>query len=463
MHIHLIGIGGTGLSAIAKVLLEQGHTVSGSDRQYSPLAQAVEAAGAKVFVGHRAEQVAGADMVVRSSAVPEDNVEVIAAQDAGIPVFKRSEFIGHLTDPYKLIAIAGTHGKTTTTAMMAYVLSEMGLDPSFICGGIVENLGTNAKAGASEFFIIEADEYDYMFLGLKPDIAVITNVEHDHPDMFPTRQDFVAAFGKFLGKIRSDGIVLACGDNAGVQDLLQSYKPKAVHVFTYGIKSMDTDYKAIITAEDDGSHGYGFDFYNRGKRIASCRLSVAGIHNVYNSCAVLAVIDQLGLSVQDAANLLANFVGSGRRFDIRGEVDGVIIIDDYAHHPTEIEATLQAARSRYPDHTIWAVWQPHTFSRVKVLWDEFVTCFDKADHVVITEVYPARESRPEGFSEATLANEIQHDDVHFIPEFPQVVSFLLGRLGRRDVLLVLSAGDAIQISEYVLNALRNETWSRSIV
>lgn len=452
-HVHLIGIGGTGLSAIARVLMESGYEVSGSDRELTPLARQLVAAGAQISIGHEAENIIGSDVVVRSSAVPDDNVEVQAARAAGISVMKRSQFLGQILEDYSTIAVAGTHGKTTTTAMIAWMLTALDQDPSFILGGVSKNLNTNAHAGKGVYFVIEADEYDRMFLGLRPDFAVVTNVEHDHPDCFPTSEEFHQAFEHFVKRLTPDGVLLACGDDPGARDLSGSKSLDENRTFLYGLEwSTAFDYHARNINREDGG-GYAFDAFYKREHLARVSLQVPGKHNAQNSLAAIAIAHSLNLPLDEAAEALGEYKGTGRRFEVRGEEGGVVVIDDYAHHPTEIRATLAAARARYPDHQLWVVWQPHTYSRTRLLFDRFTTAFDRADHVLVTEVYPAREPVQPNFSARQMVTAMHHPDVHFIPDFVNATAFLLARLQPGSVLLVLSAGDADTISSQVLAGL----------
>jgi len=452
-HIHMIGIGGTGLSAIARVLLELGYAVSGSDRQYSQLAQSVQAAGAQFYLGHKPEHVKCADVVVRSSAVSDDNVEVQAARVNGVPVLKRAEFLDYLLEAKQVIAVAGTHGKTSTTAMIAWILTELGQKPSFIVGGVVAGLETNAKAGDGKAFVIEADEYDRMFLGLKPDIAVVTNVEHDHPDCYPTPEDFRNAFQMFVGQIKPGGCLLACGDRFETAELLLLAEKKGNRSLTYGINNLDNTYLAVNVQANPTRGGFDFQATRNGLSVTSVSLQVPGRHNVENALAALAVGDQMGLSLSEAAQALANFKGTGRRFEIIGESQGVLVVSDYAHHPTEIKATLAAARSRYQNQSIWAVWQPHTYSRTKLLLDAFAASFEDADHVLITDVYPAREPLDRDFSILQILGAMEHPDVSYTGGLPDAAAYLVERLTPGDVLLVLSAGDADLLCTMVLENL----------
>ncbi len=464
MRVHLIGIGGSGLSAIARILLERGETVSGSDRQLSPLAVELAEAGVRIMVGHHADNIAGVDMVVRSSAIPIDNPEVQAALNAGVSVLKRSEFLPQLLAGFQVIAVAGTHGKTTTTAMIAWVLETLGEDISYIIGGIPLNLGANAHAGKSTRFVIEADEYDYMFLGLNPQVAVVTNVEYDHPDCFPTPDDFYQAFQQFVDGIVPDGTLITYIDDAGARRLHQTALERGKRSLTYGFQGDDQlnlDYYAQhLFLNEFGAYSFDMicDSLKRGtnSRALPVRLQVPGRHNVANALATMAVVDVLGLPLTKAAQALAEYRGTGRRFEVRGEIGGIVVVDDYAHHPTEIRATLEAARARYPEREIYTVWQPHTYSRTRRLLDEFVISFNDADHVLITEIYPAREPVPsDGFSARQIIKVMPHPDVHFIPDVNQAVDQLIAMLAPKAVVLVLSAGDANQISTDLLRYLDN--------
>jgi len=455
-HVHLIGIGGTGLSAIAKVLLESGYEVTGSDREYSELAKAVERNGAHVFVGHRSENITGADVIVRSSAIPDTNPEVIAGIEAGIPVLKRKEFLGTLTQGYRVIAVAGTHGKTTTTSMLAWMLSELGRDPSFIVGGVVTNLETNAHAGKGEDFVIEADEYDRMFLGLTPEIAVITNVEHDHPDIYPLEEDFRQAFRDFVECVLPGGVVIGYGDHPQTAKLLDDAAALERIVYRFGFDLRKNDYCARHVQINHDGDGYRFDMVRGTDVLTEVALHIPGLHNVLNALAALVVVDVLSLPLDKAAMALEKFKGAERRFEIRGEVNGVVVVDDYAHHPTEILATIQAAKSRFPQRRLWVLWQPHTYSRTVELFDQFRSALQHAEHLVVMDIFAAREDKPEGFSIGKLVRDLHHPDVHLMPGIPEAAGFLSQVLVPGDVLLVMSAGDAIDVSKRVLRTLTDK-------
>ncbi len=447
-HVFFIGIGGTGLSAIARLLQEKGYLVSGSDQQISDLAIELINGGITVYQGHSADHLEGVDLVIRSSAIPDSNPEVQAAHAAHIPVYKRSDILGKLMQDQIGIGIAGTHGKTTTTAMISTMFYKLGLDPSYIIGSVAKDLGNNAHFGSGSYFVIEADEYDRMFLGLSPTIAVITNLEHDHPDCYPTFFDYLQAFKSFIEKVTPDGKVFVFQDDTGIQKLL----PLLTHpaVLTYGTSSA-CDYQAReIVPNQIG--GYRFTVYlnteQSSTRLITVDLSVPGMHNVMNALVTLGISHSLGLDLQAAANSLTEFSGTSRRFDILGEVNQITIIDDYAHHPTEIQATLQAARSRYPGRKIWAIWQPHTFSRTKTLFDEFKNSFTQADHVIVSQIYASRE-KDDSFSSSQVVAAMLHPDSRYIASLEGITDYLVENLSTGDVMLVFSAGDATQVSKDV--------------
>jgi UDP-N-acetylmuramate--alanine ligase len=456
-RIHLIGIGGSGLSAIAQVLIERGLTVSGSDRQASTLAERLSGLGASISIGHQAANVAGADLVVRSSAVQDDNVEVLAAQAAGIPVLKRSQFLPDLMSGQTCLAVAGTHGKTTTTAMLAWALHELGRDPSYIIGGVSSDLGGNAHAGTGPEFVIEADEYDRMFLGLAPQAALVASLEYDHPDCYPTPEEYSGAFRSFAGRILPGGLLAVCADDPGAAQLGHDYRKNGGRILRYGLSASGLDC-AASDCRPTPNGGYTFQVSALSGRPAplTVNLRVPGLHNVYNALGVLCLCAGLNLDLSAAAEALGRFHGTGRRFEIRGEVDGVTVVDDYAHHPTEIRVTLTAARARYPGRRVWAVWQPHTYSRTRALAADFAAAFADADRVLVTEIFAAREPAPaDGFSARQAAGAIaaHGQAVDFASTLEAVGQLLLDQLRAGDVLVVLSAGDADRLSGQVLTEL----------
>lgn len=450
-HIHLVGIGGIGLSAIARVLHGWGYRVSGSDRQPSALTAALQAEGITVYAGHRAAHVGDADLVVISSAVPEDNPEVFAAKQHDRPVVKRKQFLGELTAGKTTIAVAGTHGKTTTSAMIAWILIQADLDPTFIVGGVLQNLAVNARAGSGTHFVIEADEYDRTFLGLRPDVAVITTLEHDHPDCYPTFAEMRDAFAQFVEGMTTDGLLVICGEDLETRQLGESVKGTRRRVETYGL---DQQWNWWATGMQLGNHA-AFETWHQGTKLGTCALQVPGRHNVLNALAALAASAEAGVDFGIAAAALTRFRGTQRRFEVKGQAKGITIVDDYAHHPTEIQATLAAARLKYPGRAIWAVFQPHTYSRTETLLDDFAAAFDDADHTLITGIYAAREQNILGISGGDVVARMKHPDAQYTETLEDAVTTLLDRVQTGDVIITLGAGDGYLIGEQVLKHLEN--------
>jgi len=351
------------------------------------------------------------------------------------------------------VAVAGTHGKTTTTAMIVHILRQTGRDPSFIVGGIVPGVGTNAGVGQGAAFVIEADEYDHMFLGLRPALAVITSIEHDHPDLFPTLEALVDAFRRFAALIPPDGLLVACADDPGAGALAATRRSAGGMVTTYGVASAEAGWRAVNVRAQGG--GMAFDVLRAGRRAGAGRLRVPGAHNVLNALAALAIVERLGVAEDGALAALATFSGAARRFEVRGQAGGVTVIDDYGHHPTAITATLRAARAAYPQAAIWAVWQPHTYSRLRALFEGFAAAFppEAVDHVLITDVYAAREAISDGPGVPDLIARIPHPDVRHTPTFGAAVEALAAGVKPGDVVLILSAGDAPAIGVRLLERL----------
>lgn len=450
-HVHLVGIGGSGLSAIAALLLESGLTVSGSDGQASSATERLQAMGAAVSIGHAAGNVAGADVVVISSAVAPDNVEVLAAQAAGIPVQKRSDFLGGLMAGRVGVCVAGTHGKSTTTALIAHLLSRAGRDPSFILGAVMHD-GRNAHAGQGEAFVIEADEYDRMFLGLLPKVAVITAVEHDHPDCYPTLEDYQEAFKAFVDLVPEDGLVIACRDDAGARLIGEWTAGRGKRVVWYGLKN-GAEWQAE-SAQANGAGGSDFVITHHGATVGLVRTRLPGLHNVSNCVAALAAADFLGLDFNSTRAALSEFQGVGRRFELKGEARGISVVDDYAHHPTEIRATLAAARRRFEGRPIWAMFQPHTYSRTRALLAEFAAAFGDADHVLVTDIFRSREAHDTSINARQLVARMSHPDARYVPGLADAVTMLMAELKPGDVLITLGAGDGNRVGERVLEELQ---------
>jgi UDP-N-acetylmuramate--alanine ligase len=454
MHIHLVGIGGAGLSAIARVLLGRGFTVSGSDLQSNQWTADLAAAGATIYEGHRADQCPNADLLLISSAIPENNPEIVAARATGKPVLKRAEFLGALMAGSHGIAIAGSHGKTTTTGMIAQILIDAGLDPSIIVGGDLPLLGANGRAGQSDYFLIEADEYDHMFLGLRPKVAVITNIEYDHPDLYLTAADYLEAFRQFARQLPPGGRLVLCSDDPQAAALAQDSLLPAIVIETYGLNPASWQAVDIRPNQLGGS-----DFLvQHGQTTAGLvRIRVPGRHNVRNALAAIAVAAGLGVEFGAIRAALAAFGGIGRRFQVIGQAGDVTIIDDYAHHPTEIQATLAAARELYPGRPIWAVWQPHTYSRTKRLLAGFTESFDLADRLVALDIFPSRETETLGIDTTIVLKAIDHPKAYYARSMDDASTYILERVRPGDIILTLTAGDGYLVGQFVLQSLTKRT------
>jgi UDP-N-acetylmuramate--alanine ligase len=452
-RVHFVGIGGAGLSAIARVLMGQGAEVSGSDLVLSPVAEALARDGARVFVGHGEENVTGAELVVVSSAVPPSNVELQAARAGGIPVLKRPEFLGQLMAGHLGVAVAGTHGKTSTTAMISSILLQAGRDPTFIVGGVIAGLGTNARAGDGPLFVIEADEYDHTFLSLTPQVAVVTNVEHDHPDCYPTFADCRATFAQFASLVPADGLLVACWDDPVARDLGEQRRAAGGEVSFFGL-SEGAEWRAE-GIRPNFAGGVDFLAVRDGQVLGLVRLRLPGDHNASNAMAALAVAAFLDVPFGVARGALSEFRGVGRRFEVKGKADGVLVVDDYAHHPTEIRVTLLAARQRFPHWPLWVVWQPHTYSRTKTLLADFAQAFGMADHVIVLPIYPARETDTLGISSADVVAAMRHPDVRQGRSLDEALVWLGTEVRPGDVVLTLGAGDGYKVGEWLLEVLGN--------
>lgn len=441
----MVGIGGAGMSAIARVLMERGEQVSGSDLAMTAFSEALAESGVPITIGHRAEAVVDADLVLASSAVPDSNVELEAASQRGIQVLRRPAFLPGLVEGYRTVAISGTHGKTTTTAMIAWILDRAGLQPSFIIGGIPMDLRTNSRHGSGETFVIEADEYDRAFLGLHPAIAVITNVEYDHPDSYPSFEAYKAAFETFVSGVQ-ETVILGLDD-----PVAGTLAPTALTRITFGLGDK-AEWRAV---EIRGNDAGGVDFLaiRQGETLGIVRLRLPGDHNVLNALGALATTDSLHVEFAAARTALADFHGVERRFEILGERAGVTVIDDYAHHPSAIRATLAATRQRYTSAQIWAVFQPHTYSRTAALFDQLTKSFADADHVIVTDIYAAREEPVPGVSAGELASQIEGPDVRYVPELEEVAKELVVHVKPNSVVVTLSAGNANRVGRLVLQEL----------
>jgi len=457
--LHLMGIGGAGLSAIANLLLEMGFPISGSDRQLGANTERLTARGALVLEGQLPENLATLadqiparrpDVILISSAIPAHNPELQAYQQAGIPVVKRDDFLPVLLTNRKLIAVAGAHGKSTTTSMVVRVLKEAGIDIGYIIGAELSGYG-NAAAGTSPYFVLEADEYDHMFLGLNPTAAIITNVEWDHPDCYPTATSFHAAFAQFVEKVDPQGLIVSCADDSGAEQLRLESPIDDRRWITYGL-TMAADIAAI----DPSMMANGLlcaDLYWWNAPKGQLCLQVPGLHNMRNALAALAIACYCDAPFEQAVQSLRNFVGATRRFEQLGEVVDVLVIDDYAHNPTKIRATLAAARSRYPDRRIWAIVQPHTFSRTQTLLELLANSFSEADRVIITDIYAAREKDEGTIHARDVVAASPHPAIQHIGSLDAVVSYLTEETAAGDLVLVMGAGDCYRVGPALLAAI----------
>jgi UDP-N-acetylmuramate--alanine ligase len=442
-HVHLVGIGGAGMSGIARILLQRGHQVSGSDLREGRALAELRALGADVHVGHVADNIGAAHVVVISSAVPPDNPEVLAARQQGRIVLRRAEMLAQLMLDERAVLIAGTHGKTTTTSMTVVALQAAGRDPSFAIGGSLNESGTNAHGGTDGLFVAEADESDRSFLVFAPDLAVVTNLEHDHPDEFPDEASVDVVFDDFLSLRRPGAPALLCLDDPGTRRLVERTPEPVV---TFGT---DPGADVRLVLSDDGHrvrHG--------GQDLAPLALAVPGRHNLLNATAALAVCAELGVDVESAARGLSRFTGAARRFQRLGQADGISVVDDYAHHPTELRATLAAARSE-ADGRVVVVVQPHRYSRTEVLGAELGRAAAAADHVVVTDVYGSSEAPVPGVTGRLVADaaEAAGAVVDYVPHLADVAPHLQVITRAGDLVIVTGAGDVTQVGPALLARL----------
>lgn len=451
-HIHFVGIGGIGMSGIAELLLSLGYRVSGSDLRATDITRRLEQLGGVVYEGHEAAWVAGADVVVTSTAIPANNPEVVAAKEAHVPVIQRAEMLAELMRLKKYgIAVAGSHGKTSTTSMVAAVLAEAQLDPTVVVGGKVHGLGSNAKLGEGEFLVAEADESDGSFLKLSPVIEVVTNIDLEHLDYYRDIEHIKEIFLEFIDRLPFYGVAVVCIDNDHVAQILPRIQKR---ILTYGL-SEQADLQAIKISSGNGTSR--FTVRQGGTELGEIRLNRPGRHLIYNSLAAVCVGLELEIDFPVIARALEKFQGVQRRLQVKGEADGVLVVDDYGHHPTEIKATLDAVREGWPDRRVVVAFQPHRYTRTQGLFAEFVTAFRRADVLVLTDIYAASEQPIEGVSSEHLQEAIkQHGQrhTHFIPQLVQQPQALLPLVQPGDLLLTLGAGNIVRAGEQVLELLK---------
>ena len=450
--IHMVGIGGTGMCGIAEVLWNSGYKVTGSDLRLTEVTQRLGKLGIRISEGHGADNVEDADVVVISSAIANGNPEVVFAQENKIPVIRRSEMLGELMRMKFGIGVAGTHGKTSTTSMIGQVLTQGGLDPTIVVGGRVIGWESNSKLGQGEYLVAEADEFDRSFLRLTPTLAVITTLEAEHLDYYKDLKEIEEAFLEFLNKVPFYGSVILCLDEESLQNLLPRIKKR---IITYGLlPQSDLQATELNFYENKSS----FKVKHKTKNLGELNLSVPGIHNVRNSLAAVAVGLELDLPWERIKEALDEFQGVSRRLEIKGEIKQIMVMDDYAHHPTEIEVSLKAVRKGW-NRRIITVFQPHLFSRTRDFHQEFGRAFFNSDILVVTDIYPAREKPIPGVSSEMIvraAKQHGHREVHYLPKTEEVIPFLLKIVGKNDLVITMGAGDIYKVGEELISKLSSE-------
>ena len=448
IHIHFIGIGGISMSGLAEILLKEGFTISGSDNKESPLTDHLEKLGAKIFYGQKAANIiSGIDAVVYTAAIHEDNEEYQAAVQKKLPMLSRAELLGQLMTNYDIpIAISGTHGKTTTTSMLSHILLAGELDPTISVGGILKAIGGNIKVGNSELFVTEACEYTNSFLHFFPKISVILNIDEDHLDFFKDLNDIRNSFRSFAKLLPEDGTLVINSEIPNLKEITDGLNCNIVY---YGTDHA-LDYSAANISHDQTGMA-SFDLLKHGTFITRIHLAVNGDHNVSNALSAIAVADILDIPVETIQKGLESFQGTNRRFEYKGERNGITIIDDYAHHPTEIKAALTAA-THYPHKDIWCIFQPHTYTRTKALFPEFVDALSGTPHVILADIYAARETDTLGISSKDIADALKEKgcDAYYFPSFQEIEDFCIENCHKGDLLITMGAGDVVNIGESLL-------------
>ena len=440
------------MSGIAEVLLNLGYEVSGSDIRETEITRRVEQLGARVYYRHQRKNIQGAEVVVVSAAIKEGNPEIQEAAEKLIPVIPRAEMLAELMRMKYGVAVAGTHGKTTTTSLIATVLAHGGLDPTVVIGGKLNSIGSTAKLGQGDFLVAEADESDGSFLKLLPTIAVVTNIDPEHLDYYQGIEQIKEAFLQFIDKIPFFGLAVLCLDHENVQSLIPQLKKRFI---TYGLSS-----QADFQAKDmsfDGPHT-SFELVHRGRRVGRLKVQMPGIHNVYNVLATVATAFELDVDFKTVQEALAGFSGIQRRFQMKAEIEDILVFDDYGHHPTEIKATLRAAKRGWRRRVV-VLFQPHRYTRTKSLFDDFLTAFYEADVLVITDIYPAGEEEIEGVHARHLFEGIRehgHRDVHYISDRGEILQYLLSVIKPGDLVITLGAGDIYRVGEDLIDELRRK-------
>ena len=448
IHVHFIGIGGISMSGLAEILLDEGFTISGSDSRESDLTKHLEARGIQIFYGQKASNIIpGIDLVVYTAAIHEDNPEFAEAKSKNLPMLSRAELLGQIMDNYEnSIAVAGTHGKTTTTSMISQILLEAKTDPTITVGGILDAINGNLRVGNSEVFISEACEYTNSFLNFRPKYSIILNIEAEHLDFFKDINDIRASFRKYSANTLANGATIINGEIDNYEEIVDGLPQQ---IITYGLNSTYDYYAENITYDEKACAI--FSAMHNGTKIMDVHLNVPGKHNVSNSLAAIALCQAMNIPTEAIISGLTKFGGANRRFQYKGEIDGVTIIDDYAHHPTEIRATLTAA-ANYPHKRLVLVFQPHTYSRTKAFLNDFADVLSMADVVVLADIYAAREQNTYGISSKDILNLLKEKgtDAYYFPTFDEIEKFLLKNCINGDLLITMGAGNVVEIGENLL-------------
>lgn len=447
-HVHFVGIGGISMSGLAEILLEKGYTVSGSDLKLSGLTARLQANGATIYQGHHSQNISGADLVVYTAAVKDDNPELMEAGRQGIPCMDRATLLGQIMETFRFaIGVAGSHGKTTTTSMLAMMMHRAGLDPTILVGGELDEIGGNVRTGQSEFFITEACEYMDSFLKFRPYLAIILNIDSDHLDYFKDLGQIYSSFVKYAGLVPESGYVVGCGDDPLVLKLMGEVNCRTI---TYGI-----DHPCNWTAENisyDSNGCSSFSLINNGKDLGRFSLKVPGKHNVYNALASIAACSLMGVSPEKMQEALLHYKGTHRRFELKGRTDRqATIIDDYAHHPAEVKATISTALN-YPHNRLWCIFQPHTYTRTQKLFREFTEAFHGVDFLILTDIYAAREKNTGDINSGMLAEAISEKGVNcsYISDFGEITAYVRQHAKPGDLVITMGAGDIYKVGEALL-------------
>ena len=452
-HIHFVGIGGIGMSGIAGLLLGLGYRVSGSDLNTSDITQRLEELGATIHNGHHPDQIQGASVIVTSTAISQDNPEVTAAREQGLPIIPRAEMLAELMRIKYAIAISGAHGKTSTTSMVAHILDRAGLDPTVVIGGLLKHLNTNALQGKGDYIVAEADESDGSFLKYTPAIAAVTNIDLEHLDYYTGIEDIKSKFKQFINSVPFYGLAVVCLDNEHIQDILPDIR---VRYTTFGLTA-----QADLRAQDIEFEGRKslFSVVHQGTALGRIRLNLSGRHNISNALAAIAIALELNIQFATIKAALEDIDGVKRRLEIKGDTKGILVMDDYGHHPTEIKATLKAIRESWPGRRVVVIFQPHRYSRTQALFDAFTRAFYQSDILIVLPIYAASETPIKGVSSQTLCQGIKahgHKEVHYVDGVDPCLAMLVDTVAPNDLVLTLGAGDVYRLGETFIKKLREK-------